>query len=124
MAGSRSAQSIRDLLRSIEIITFGIAALIASGIALGGHWIASSWLRPDSIPVATVAQAFTLMGVVTALRFSETIYRSSMVGLQRQVLFNGVNSAMATLRGLGSVAIVAFVSSKIQAFFLWQYAGL
>ena len=35
--GSRSAQSIRDLLCSIEIITFGIAGLIASGIALGAH---------------------------------------------------------------------------------------
>ena len=60
------------------------------------------------------------MGVVTALRFGETIYRSSVVGLQRQVLFNRVNSFMATLRGLGAVAILEYLSPTIQSFFLWQ----
>ena len=36
-AGSQSAQSIRDLLRSIEVITFSIAMVIAGGIALGSN---------------------------------------------------------------------------------------
>ena len=118
--GTHSAQSIRDLLRSIELITFGIAVLIAGGIALGANWIATHWLQAEALPGEVVAQAFTVMGVVTALRFTETIYRSSIVGLQRQVLFNAVNSAMATLRGIGAVAILAWVSPTIQAFFLWQ----
>lgn len=118
--GTHSAQSIRDLLRSIELITLGIAALIAGGIALGANWIATHWLQAEALPVEVVAQAFTVMGVVTALRFAESIYRSSIVGLQRQVLFNIVNSSMATLRGLGAVAILAWVSPTIQAFFLWQ----
>ena len=118
--GTHNAQSIRDLLRSIEFITFGIAVLIAGGIALGADWIATHWLQAEELPVEVVAQAFTVMGVVTALRFTETIYRSSIVGLQRQVLFNAVNSAMATLRGLGAVAILAWVSPTIQAFFIWQ----
>jgi len=118
--GSHSAQSIRDLLRSIEVITLGIAILIAGGIALGANGIATHWLQAEALPVEVVSQAFTVMGVVTALRFTETIYRSSIVGLQRQVLFNMVNSSMATLRGLGAVAILAWVSPTIQAFFLWQ----
>ena len=60
------------------------------------------------------------MGLVTALRFAESIYRSSIVGLQRQVLFNIVNSTLGTLRGLGAVGILAWVSPTIGAFFLWQ----
>jgi len=36
------------------------------------------------------------------------------------VLFNVVNSAMATLRGFGAVAILVWVSPTIEAFFLWQ----
>jgi len=118
--GTHSAQSIRDLLRSIEFITFGIALLIAGGIALGSNWIATHWLQAEALPVEVVTQAFTVMGVVTALRFTETIYRSSIIGLQRQVLYSTVNSTMATMRGLGAIAILAWVSLTIQAFFLWQ----
>jgi len=118
--GIHSAQSIRDLLRSVEIIAVGIALLIAGIIALGSNWIATHWLQAERLPIEVVAQAFTVMGLVTALRFVEGIYRSCIVGLQRQVLFNGINSAMATLRGLGAIAILAWVSPTIQAFFLWQ----
>lgn len=118
--GGHSAQSIRDLLRSVEFITFGIALLMAVGIALGSNWIATHWLRAEELPADLVSQTFTVMGVVTALRFIEAIYRSSIFGLQRQVLFNVVNSAMATMRGLGAVVVVAWISPTIQAFFLWQ----
>ena len=118
--GSHSAQSIRDLLRSIETLAVGVALLIAGGVALGSNWIATSWLKAEALPTAVVAQTFAIMGLVTALRFVEGIYRSSIVGLQQQVLFNVVNSAMATLRGLGAVGILAWVSPTIEAFFLWQ----
>lgn len=118
--GAHEAQSIRDLLRSIEIIVFGIAVIIALGIWAASGWLASDWLRAEKLPVGDVAQAFTIMGVVTALRFIENIYRSSIMGLQRQVLLNVVLSIMATLRGLGAVGILIWVSPTIKAFFVWQ----
>jgi len=118
--GSHSAQSIRDLLRTIEFIAFGVALLIAGGVALGSGWIASSWLQAESLPADVVEQAFMIMGLVTALRFLEGVYRSSIVGLQRQVLLNVVNSVLATVRGLGAVGILVWVSPTIEAFFWWQ----
>jgi O-antigen/teichoic acid export membrane protein len=94
--------------------------LIAGGVALGSDWIATSWLQAESLPVDVVAQAFVIMGLVAALRFVEGIYRSCIVGLQRQVLFNVITSIMATVRALGAVAILAWVSPSIEAFFIWQ----
>lgn len=120
--GSHSAQSIRDLLRSIEVIAVGMAIAIGVGIWLASDWLASDWLKAEKLSTQTVAHAFTVMGVVTALRFAEGIYRSSILGLQRQVLFNVVNSAMATLRSVGAVAVLIWVSPTIEAFFLWQGA--
>ena len=38
--GGHTAESIRDLLRSIEIIALGIALVIAGSIAFGANWIA------------------------------------------------------------------------------------
>lgn len=120
--GRHNAQSIRDLLRSIEVVALGIAIAIAIGIWAASDWLASDWLKAESLSTETVAHAFTVMGVVTALRFVEGIYRSSILGLQRQVLFNIVNSAMATIRSVGAAAVLVWVSPTIEAFFLWQGA--
>lgn len=118
--GSYSATSIRDLLRSIEIIALGIAALVALGIWAASGWLASDWLRAENLPIDTVAQAFAIMGAVTALRFVEGIYRSAIVGLQRQVLYNAVNCVLVTLRWLGAVAVLVWIAPTIKAFFIWQ----
>ena len=118
--GAHEAQSIRDLLRSIEIIGFVIAIIIVSGIWAASGWLASDWLKAEKLPVGVVAQAFTIMGMVSALRFIENMYRSSIAGLQRQVLLNIVSSSTATMRGLGAVGVLIWVSPTIEAFFVWQ----
>ncbi|MER8950809.1 oligosaccharide flippase family protein [Mesorhizobium sp. M0959] len=118
--GSRDVLSIRDLLRSMEIIAFAAAAVIAISIALTSSWIAKSWLRAEGISTVELSQAIALMGLVIALRFVEGIYRGSIIGLQRQISLNLVSSVMATVRGLGAVLILAWVAPTIQAYFIWQ----
>lgn len=118
--GAHDAQSIRDLLRSIEICAAILGLLAAVFIALRSGWLASHWLRVERLPVATVANAFIVMGAIASLRFLENIYRSAMVGLQRQVSLNVVTAAVATARGVGAVIVLAFISRTITAFFLWQ----
>ena len=118
--GAHNVQSIRDLLRSIEIIAVGIALFIGFSIWLISEWLSSSWLKFEKIPIKTVADALTIMGIITALRLIESIYRSSVIGLQKQVLLNIINSIMATVKWLGAVIILTWVSPTIEAFFLWQ----
>ncbi len=119
-AGAHNAQSIRDLLRSIEII----GAITSIGIALviwgAATWLASDWINSKDLPTNVVAQSITVMGIVVALRLVESIYVSSIVGLQRQVLESIVSSSMVTARGLGAVGVLAWVSPTIEAFFVWQ----
>jgi O-antigen/teichoic acid export membrane protein len=111
---------IRDLLRSIEIATFGIAAVTSGAVWGLSGWLARDWLRAERLPPEVVAPSIALIGVVVALRLVENIYRSSMIGLQRQVVLNVVSSVMATLRGAGAVAVLAFVSPTIITYFVWQ----
>jgi O-antigen/teichoic acid export membrane protein len=118
--GGIDAQSVWDLLRSVEVIALGIAALIGIGMYLTSGWLAASWVRPEQLSGAAVVQAFTLMGLVVAARFVENIYTNSIAGLQRQVLQNAITIVMATFRGLGSVAVLIWVSPTIEAFFIWQ----
>lgn len=118
--GGLDVQSVWHLLRSIEIIALGMAVLIGLGIWSASAWLANNWVQPDQLPKSVVVQAFALMGLVVAVRFVENIYTNSIAGLQRQVLQNVVTIVMATLRGLGSVAVLVWVSPTIEVFFLWQ----
>lgn len=119
-AGAHSPQSIRDLLRSLEILCFSLAALIAAGVWAASGYLASDWLKAEKLPTGVVAQALSIMALVIALRFVEGIYRGSLLGLQRQVWYNGASATLATLRHAGAVAVLAWISPTVQAFFLWQ----
>jgi O-antigen/teichoic acid export membrane protein len=121
-AGAHSPQSIRNLLHSLEIICFSLATLIALGIWTASGYLASSWLQSDQLSPNVVAQAVGIMALVIALRFCEGIYRGSLLGLQRQIYYNGVHAALTTLRHTGAAVILAWVSPTIQAFFVWQAA--
>ncbi len=118
--GAHDAQAIRNLLRSIEVIGLALAIGVALGVWAASGWLASDWLAAKTLPVEKVAQAFAIMGVVTALQFIESIYASSIAGLQRQVLQNVITSIMATARGLGAVGILVWLAPTIEAFFVWQ----
>jgi O-antigen/teichoic acid export membrane protein len=121
-ANAHSAQSIRDLLRSLEIICFGLAAFIAVVVWGASGYLATSWLKVQELPIEVVSRAIAIMAFVIALRFCEGIYRSSMFGLQRQVWYNAAYAILATIRYGGAVAILALVSPTIEAFFIWQAA--
>lgn len=113
---------IHDLLRSLEIIVFCIAAFCVLLVCSGAFWLASHWLNYENLSVSVVETAIQLIGIVIGLRFFEDVYRSALIGLQKQVLYSLVNSLLATLRAGGVLFVLAFVSATIEAFFLWQMA--
>lgn len=119
-AGAHSPQTIRNLLRSIEIPCFGIAALIALTLWAGSGYLSTHWLNAEHLSTAEVARAISMMALVVALRFCEGLYRGSLFGLQKQAWYNAVYATFATLRHGGAVAVLIFVSPTIEAFFLWQ----
>ena len=121
-AGIHSPDQIRDLLRTFEVLAAAVAVAVASFAVVGAPWISEHWFRVETLPVAQVSRAFSVIGVVTGARFVEGLYASCLVGLQRQVALNTIVSAAATLRGLGAVAALAFVSPTIEVFFTWQAA--
>lgn len=120
LGGEHDAQSIRDLLRSIEIIAAPIAILILVVVWAASGWLSTHWVRPNALAPATIAGAVVLMGVVIALQLPETLYASALTGLQRQVLLNALSSLMATMRAGGTLVVLLWVSPTITAFFAWQ----
>lgn len=118
--GSHDAQSIADLLRTTEVLAIAIALAFVGLLWTVSGWLATDWVRSTAVPASTVAQAFTLMGVVAAVQFVESLYTSAIVGLQHQVQQNAIASFIATLRALGAVGVLMWSSATLHAYFLWQ----
>lgn len=119
-AGEHSAQSVNDLLRSLEVIGAILAASIALALWAASGYLARHWLQVESLPLDVVTQALAVMGLVVALRFFEGIYRGALLGLQRHVFYNSINAALATARYMGAAVVVVMVSPTIHAFYVWQ----
>jgi O-antigen/teichoic acid export membrane protein len=118
--GAHNEQSIWNLLRSVEILSCVIVIIVSFATWLTSNWLATSWVKAQTLPTPVVAQAFAIMGLVAAMQFFESIYSSSLAGLQRQVIQSVIICCIATVRGLGAVGVLVWVSPTIQAFFIWQ----
>ena len=119
-AGAHTEQSIRDLLRTLEIICFILAVLLCVGLSLCSTWLSSHWLQTEKITPTELAQAINIMGLVIALRFIEGLYKGAIIGLQQQVWLNIASAILATLRSGGAVLVLIWLAPTIEYFFLWQ----
>ena len=113
-------QDQRDLLRTLEVICWGIA-LIAMVLIQGlSPIIAKHWLNPQGLSNHSVENALYLMGIGIAFTFPMNLYRSGLMGLQRIVSVNIVLVIYATVRSCGTVLVLWLYSPTIEAFFVWQ----
>ena len=118
-AGSHTSESIKDLLRSLELICIFLASLIIFLVWFISGWLASHWLIVEKLPLTAVSNAIQMIGIVVALRFVEGLYRSAIIGLQKQVWLNVILSISATLRWAGA-AVVVFFKPDVNSYFIWH----
>jgi O-antigen/teichoic acid export membrane protein len=114
------AVEARNLVRTLEIIYWGISIAIGIILVALTPLFAGSWVQAERLSQATVQSAFWLMGIIIAAQFPFILYTGGLSGLQRQVVLNVLLIGAATLRAFGAVLILWLVSPTIEAFFLWQ----
>jgi len=116
------AGEARDFVRTLEVGYWAIGILIGGAVWYGAPYIASHWIKAGRISPLEVRRAVTIMGALTALQWPLTFYQGGLLGLQRQVLLNGITIAAATLGGGGALLVLWLVSPTVSAFFTWQIA--
>jgi|TARA_B110000971_G_scaffold221353_1_gene268132 O-antigen/teichoic acid export membrane protein len=119
-AGAYSPQRIRELLRSLELICCGVAVVVMVGMWSVSRYLATDWLKTESLSIDTITHALIVMAFVVGMRLCEGIYRGSLYGLEQQVWYNTAYTLLTVLRYGGALAILEWVSASIEAFFIWQ----
>lgn len=117
------ALGVRNLLRSLELVYWGIAFLLGALVVISAGWIGRHWLQSTHLAQDEVVHAIMLMGLVMAARWSIGLYLGALMGAQRVVVASGIAIAMTTISAMGAILVLAFISPTINAFFLWQ-AGM
>jgi O-antigen/teichoic acid export membrane protein len=97
--------------------------VLAVCLAAGAGWIAADWLQLQGLSPSVAAEAITVMGVVLAVQWLGTLYRSAVLGLQDQVWLSAMSAGVATARALATVAVLAWVAPTITAFLAVQCAA-
>jgi len=113
-------QEMRNLVRTLETLYWGISISIGMGVVSLAPIIAHSWVKAGQLSPQIIEQAFLIMGFITVFQMPIGFYSGGLMGLQKQVLLNVINVCIGTLRGAGAALILWLVSPTIQAFLLWQ----
>src|SRR5690606_7823937 len=79
-----------------------------------------NWLNTQTLPVDIVAHSLAITGIIIAIRWMGGLYRSAIIGLQEHLWLNAATVVFATLRAGGAVAVLAFISPTLPAFFVFQ----
>ena len=114
------AQKMRNFVRTLEFIYWGISLLVIILILFASHYIAYQWVKPGSLSVETIQNSIMIMSVILAIQMLIGFYSGGLLGLQKQVLLNVINVSMSTIRSLGTILLLYLLSPTIQIFFLWQ----
>ena len=110
----------KKLLRSLEVVFLFLAIAVVSGIVFSSDWVVINWLNVESLDVSEVAACVMLMGTIIGLRFFSVLYRSGMQGMEDQVRLNVANVILVTIKFVGSLLLLHFLTQDIRYFFEYQ----
>lgn len=114
--GSAGSEVRRDLLRTLEVLYWGIASALTLALAVSSGWIALRWLNPSALPADTLATAMLMMAVSLGLQFPCALYMNGLAGLQAHASMNAMQIVGNTLR-YGAGAAVLLWHADIAWFF-------
>jgi O-antigen/teichoic acid export membrane protein len=119
-AGRGPNETNAGVLRTLEIIHWSFAAVCGCLVWILAPLIAHHWVKPHALTASSVEAAVLIMGLVIVVQWPASLYSGGMIGLQKQVELNVINSVMGTIRSVGSVLVLMFISHSVVAYFVFQ----
>lgn len=115
-----SSSAMRSTVKTFGVLYWAIAVAIGGIFAALAPFFAAEWLNTSQIQEKTLVISSLLVALSITLRWPGAIYATPLSALQRQTELNLIRSGGVTIRGVGAVLILKYVSPSITAFFAWQ----
>ena len=117
---SKTVVQMRNLVRTLELVYLGLGIIVVSMVFVGSGPLSAHWFKPVTISPREIGHAIVIMGFVIGVRMQFSLYSGALNGLQHQVVLNVITVAFVTVKHLGAVAALLFISEDITVFFLWH----
>jgi O-antigen/teichoic acid export membrane protein len=112
-------QEMHDTVKTLGRVYWSIA-VVAGLIALVlSPILAKYWVHSHELSQSTITYAFVLLSISIVFQFPTGFYSGGILGLQKQVILNLLRIVFATLKSVGSVLILKYVSSSVLGFLSW-----
>lgn len=123
LKGNAAEQArLKTVVNSLELIFVTIAITIAISLVCSSQWIATSWLKVNTLPLETVTQAIVLIAIVVAIRWVASLHKSAINAYEAQVWMNVFEVTINTLRFPLILLVIANHPGEIMIFFWCQLA--
>lgn len=116
----RGFENFKRLLKSFEMIFAVLALFSIATVYVLSDWIAGYWFKAKDLDITTLSYCVTLMGAMVGFRWFAGLYRSGINGLEDQVWLNAANMFLITLKFLGALLLLAYLSQDVRHFFEYQ----
>lgn len=113
-------QYMNNLVFTMEMFYLCISLLIAIALVIASWFLAADWVKTEKMSTHTIVTAFILMAINFAVQFPGSLYQGGLMGLQKQVSVNVITAGISTLKSVGAIFILYFISPTIIAFLCWQ----
>lgn len=118
------AQEARNMLRTLEQLSFSIAVFLGFLIWALAPYIASNWIHGGGISEDRVTTVVRLMGLTITCQWPAFLYNAGFVGLERQVDALRVRIIFATIQWGGAALLLWLFRPEAEVFFYWQVISL
>ena len=113
-------QQMRNLVKTLGTVYWGVAAAAGIIAVCLSPLLARYWVHPATLSTSTITYAFLLLSASLMFQFPTGFYSGGLLGLQRQVMLNAARIIFATLKSVGAVLVLIFISRSILSFFMWN----
>ncbi|MBO9592159.1 MAG: oligosaccharide flippase family protein [Niabella sp.] len=119
---AKNVSAIRkgSLVYSIELVNWSIAIVAGIALVLLSSYIAQSWINVKDLGLGQVKNCVILMAFIFIFQFPTSVYDGVINGMQRQGQNAIINLVGSILKNVGGVLVIAYISSDIQVYFIWQ----
>lgn len=119
IARTDDKQYLGNMLFTIERMYLTICVFIIVFVSSFSGLIAKNWLNSQTIPVSDLRIYIVLMGICVAFQLFTTLENSGLMGLEKQVLANGIQVSSSIVRS-ALVIIPLYFYPTLLTFFIWQ----
>ena len=108
------------LIRALEIVFLSVAVVGCLAIFVAAGYIATDWLKSEFLASEEIRRSVQLMAFAISMRWMCGLYRGTISGSERLVFLSVFSSAIASLRFVAVIPLLAYVDARPTTFFRLQ----